>query len=1298
MLGFPASDFLNGKVTLPGRIHADDQDLAAVLFSRDNGKASGNFNLRVRQANGRILCVKAHFTKTAQEDCRVLDLRLQDAKSLPRTLGDAATTANFRAMMENTNDFIYFKDRNHVFTGASQTLVTITDPAEHWNDLLGQTDYDVFPEEYADVYYRLEKQVFSGVPIAHEVQGYRSKTGQQGWVDNRKYPIRDEHGEIIGLFGIARDITEQRRLEDALLAIANFVSRDHGEHCFDALVEFASHQFEVDYVHIALLEPDRTHVRVVAGFLDGKPLDPGYVYALPGTPCENVLQRAHKCYVDRVQQRFPLDQDLVQLHAEGYIGEPIIDSNGQVLGLIVLVSRRPLPDSQDNAAGLRILAARAGAYLSQQRGEQVLQESEQRLRLALSAARQAWFDANVQTGAVLVGDEYPRLLGYEPGEFQTSVQNWMDHVHPEDVPQLKATFESVVQTGGPATMEYRRQTKSGEWKWLLSTGEIVEWDTAGKALRMTGIHQDITAHKQAESLATRFGRIIDHTLNEIYIFDATTLKFIGVNRGACRNLGYSMEELQRLTPIDIKPDITHERFEDLIRPLRNGAQETLIFETQHQRKNGSRYDVEVHLQFMPDESPPVFVAIIQDITARKQADSALRESEERLRIVSTLTSDLIYSCQRDDDGFFRVKWLGGNAAAIFGHDNSEIIALGCWRPFVVAEDVQLFTDHITALQPGGSSDVVLRIAHRDGSLRYVRSVARVEQFGDGADGHILFGALQDITEQLHQRMALQESEARFRELVESIPGFAYRCKLDADWTMEYFSPGFTELTGYQISDFINNKVRSYASIIHPDDVVAVDQAVRDGVTNHRPYEMEYRIFDAHGRTIWVGERGCGHYGGNDQTDYLIGVIFDISERKRVEAELEQHRNNLETQVMARTVELVEAKITAEAANRAKSAFLANMSHELRTPMNAIMGMTGLALRHASDPKLRDQLGKIDLASKHLLAVINDILDISKIEADRMVLEQADFQLGAVLENLASLAGHRASDKGLKFVIDLPAGLARLNLIGDPLRLGQILLNLAGNAIKFTEHGSVTVRVRRDGNITDAALLRFEVVDTGIGIAPEAQARLFTAFEQADNSMTRSHGGTGLGLAISKRLVHLMGGEIGVNSAPGSGSTFWFTVRLPLGTRAVPPAPTFDTDEVEQQIRQRFPGARILLAEDEPINREVSLCLLDAVGLQVDVALDGQEALDLARRHRYALILMDMQMPNLNGVDATRAIRNMGADSLNRDTPILAMTANAFDEDRQVCLAAGMNDHLPKPIDPLVLFETLLTWLEKPRGG
>jgi CheY-like chemotaxis protein len=345
-----------------------------------------------------------------------------------------------------------------------------------------------------------------------------------------------------------------------------------------------------------------------------------------------------------------------------------------------------------------------------------------------------------------------------------------------------------------------------------------------------------------------------------------------------------------------------------------------------------------------------------------------------------------------------------------------------------------------------------------------------------------------------------------------------------------------------------------------------------------------------------------------------------------------------------------------------------------------------------DVKGLDQLDKAKLSAERLLGVLNDILDLSKIEAERMVLEAVPLQLADSVENIVGTLGHKATEKDLRLTTDLPDELAHAPLQGDPLRLGQVLINLVGNAIKFTERGEVILRARSVGETPEVLKVRLEVSDTGIGIDAEAQSRLFHSFEQADNSMTRKYGGTGLGLAISKRLVQLMGGEIGVVSTSGQGSTFWFVVPLTKReTIAVPPAPTFTGLAAEQRLQAEYAGTRILLAEDEPITQEVSRGLLEDVGLVVDVAEDGQQALELARRNRYALILMDMQMPAMNGVEATQAIR---ANSLNVTTPILAMTANAFDEDRHVCLDAGMNDHIAKPVQPDKLYERLLAWLSR----
>ena len=408
------------------------------------------------------------------------------------------------------------------------------------------------------------------------------------------------------------------------------------------------------------------------------------------------------------------------------------------------------------------------------------------------------------------------------------------------------------------------------------------------------------------------------------------------------------------------------------------------------------------------------------------------------------------------------------------------------------------------------------------------------------------------------------------------------------------------------------------------------------------------------------------------------VVSDVTELKQAELQLSTLND-----------ELAERAARADDATQAKSAFLANMSHEIRTPMNGILGMANLLRRSGLSAEQVERLDKIDNAAEHLLDVINNILDLSKIEAGKFALEEAPVAIERVLANVGAIVSERARAGGIRLVIEPVLFPARL--LGDSTRLQQALLNFATNAVKFTASGTVTLRALREAETADAMRLRFEVEDTGIGIAPDAMPRLFSSFEQADNSTTRKYGGTGLGLAITRHLAQLMEGEAGVESTPGEGSTFWFTVALRKNSEE-PAADTIAPIDAEAELRRRYRGCRVLVVDVEPINSEVAQMQLEAAGLLVDQAADGGEAVIMAQNTDYTAILMDMQMPVLDGLDATRRIRR-NPDRLH--TPIIAMTANAFAEDKARCMAAGMDDFLAKPFSPEDLFSTLLATLEHP---
>ncbi len=686
-----------------------------------------------------------------------------------------------------------------------------------------------------------------------------------------------------------------------------------------------------------------------------------------------------------------------------------------------------------------------------------------------------------------------------------------------------------------------------------------------------------------------------------------------------------------------------------------------------QSKLGPLHDVEGKIVGM--------FGISRDITDRKKNEAALRESEALYRDMFDNNPHPMWVEDADHFGFLAVN---DSACAMLGYERPEMLAM-CSLDLCAKND----PTGLQACRNSHGPDLVESLPcgyrKKDGATISIVTVCHRLRWHDREAILVL---AQDVSERL-------ASEAQLRKLslaIEQSPESILITDLDAH--IEYVNSSFTRITGYEKHEVIGQTPRVLQSGKTPASTyVGLWQALQAGET----WKGEFHNRRKNGEEYYEFAFISPLRQDNGKITHYVAVQENITERKKLGVELDAHRHHLEELVALRTAELAKAKGEADAANRAKSAFLANMSHEIRTPLNAIVVLAHLLRRSGTSAKQGEWLGKVDSAGRHLLSIIDDVLDLSKIEADKLQLAESDFLLSDLLDDVDQIIGEPARAKGLELALDTDS--ATLCLHGDRTRLRQALLNYAGNALKFTDKGGIVVRARLQEQKGAELLLRFEVTDTGIGISPHKIDCLFRPFTQLDASSTRRYGGTGLGLAITLRLAQMMGGDAGVESTFGEGSMFWFSVRLRRGSEQTA-ADARSSAQPVQAENLRFDGSTLLLTEDNAVNREVALELLESVGFEVDLACDGLEAVERARTKVYDIVLMDMQMPVMDGANATRAIRAMPQW---QQRPILALSANVFAEDKVACTEAGMNDFIAKPISPDMLFATLAKWLPEHAG-
>jgi len=919
----------------------------------------------------------------------------------------------------------------------------------------------------------------------------------------------------------------------------------------------------------------------------------------------------------------------------------------------------------------------------QKRTERQLFDLKEKYELAINGSRDGIFDWDIGSGSLFLSKRWKEMLGYQDHELENTFRTFVSLLCQDDLPKVNAYVDKYLAGDiDKYALEFRMKHKDGSLVWILARGEAIR-DENGRPYRMAGSHTDISERKAWEAelrdAQYRLELAMDAGEHGIWDFnlDSGDTFFSPVYYTM---LGYEDRELPMIFGT----------FEQLLHPEDKAGVMSVIRAT---IAAGETYEIEFRLLCKDGsykwilgkgksyfrygtEKPYRVVGVHIDIDRRKEAEARLKESENNFRTFFKTMGDMIIIAGR----LGQIVYVNQAVVQKLGYSPEELFQmhlLDVHPDEKRAEAEQVIKDMFA----GKQVICPLPLIRKDGHPIPVET-----RFWNGYwDGkECIFCVSKDLSKE-------QESLQRFNKIFRDNPALMVLSKFEDKKVLDVNNQFLNKL-GFSRQEVIGKTSDQLGFVINTDSL----KGINDSLTETGRIESLEMPLKSKSGDILTGLLS-GEILESHGQKYLLTVIVDITEQKRAEGKLEEFARQLEikNRDLDKALSLANSLARqAEQVSRTKSEFLANMSHEIRTPMNGIIGMTGLLLDSMLNEEQRQYTEIVNRSARSLLALINDILDFSKIEAGRLDLEELDFDLAVLLDDFNVSMAVNAREKGLELVCGLVSEVPSL-LRGDPLRLRQVLTNLVGNAIKFTHEGKVVLQVAlvEKGRVGAQILLRFSIRDTGVGIPADKIPLLFEKFTQADASTTRKFGGSGLGLAISKQLVELMGGEIGVISQEGEGTEFWFTICLKEAEMVGEKSTAYELLETPFLFGDK--KWRILLVEDNITNQQVALGILKKLGLPADVAVNGEEAIKALNSLPYDLLLMDVQMPVMDGYETTRRIRNWerSVDD-NPQIPIIAMTAYAMSEDREKCLAAGMNDYLTKPVSARELQRVMQKWLTK----